>query len=152
VTNHGAVSASFTAQLQPAAPGLFQWGATDYAEVTRFPDNALIGNPCAVPGTVAAKPGEFLTLWVTELGPTQPPAAAGKVVTASAPTASPVTLAVGNTGVNVIGAAVTIWDPSACIRSQSSFPTQLVWATRRLWPESADSSPQPGVNLYIANP
>jgi hypothetical protein len=44
VANNGVVSAP-TAQLQAAAHGLFQWGATDYAVVTRFPDNAL--RPCA---------------------------------------------------------------------------------------------------------
>ena len=43
--------------------------------VTRFPDNALIGNPPGVP--VAAKSGHILTLWVTGSGPTQPPTAAG---------------------------------------------------------------------------
>jgi uncharacterized protein (TIGR03437 family) len=107
VTNHGVVSAPFTAQLQPAAPALFQWGATKYAVVTRVPDYALIGNPAVVPGTVAAKPGDVLTLWCIGLGPTQPPAAAGQVVAASALTASPVTVIVGATGVNVIAAATT---------------------------------------------
>jgi uncharacterized protein (TIGR03437 family) len=107
VTNHGIVSAPFTAQLQPAAPSLFQLGATAYGLATRYPDNAVIGNPAAVPGTVAAKPGDILTLWCTGLGPTQPPAVAGKVVTTSAPTASPATVTVGNTPVSVLGAATT---------------------------------------------
>ena len=107
VTNHNEVSAPFTAQLQPTAPAMFQLGATSYAIATRYPDNAVIGNPAVVPGTVAAKPGDILTLWCSGLGPTQPPAVAGKVVTASAPTASPVTVTVGNLGVNVLGAATT---------------------------------------------
>ena len=61
VTNHGEVSAPFTAQLQPAAPALFQLGATSYATATHYPDYAVIGNPAVVPGTVAAKPGDILT-------------------------------------------------------------------------------------------
>jgi uncharacterized protein (TIGR03437 family) len=107
VINGGVVSAPFTAQLQPAAPALFQLGATSYGIATRYPDYAVIGNPAVVPGTVPAKPGDILTLWCTGLGPTQPPAAAGKVVTTSA-TASPATVTVGNTGVNVLGAATTV--------------------------------------------
>jgi uncharacterized protein (TIGR03437 family) len=150
VTNHSAVSAPFTASLQATAPGLFQFGATNYAVVTRYPDYAPIGNPSVVSGTVAAKPGDILTLWATGLGPTQPPAAAGKVVTASAPTASPVTVTVGNTSVNVIGAATT---PNSVGLYQINI--QL--------PQSIGSGDQPvvatvagfqsptGVNLYIAN-
>jgi uncharacterized protein (TIGR03437 family) len=89
VANHGEVSAPFTAQLQPAAPALFQLGATSYGIATRYPDYAVIGNPATVPGTVAAKPGDILTLWVTGLGPTQPREAAGKVVTTSAADGEP---------------------------------------------------------------
>jgi uncharacterized protein (TIGR03437 family) len=107
VTNHGAASAPFTAQLQPVAPSLFQLGATAYGLATRYPDNAVIGNPAVVPGTVAAKPGDILTLWCTGLGPTQPAAAAGTVVTTSAMTASPATVTVGNMAVTVLGAATT---------------------------------------------
>ena len=107
VTNHNEVSAPFTAQLQPAAPALFQLGATSYAIATRYPDNAVIGNPAVVAGTVAAKPGDILTLWCAGLGPTQPPATAGKAVTASAQTASPVTVTVGNAGVNVLWAGTS---------------------------------------------
>ena len=61
VTNHGVASPPFTAQLQPAAPAMLQLGATSYAIATRYPDNAVIGNPAVVPGTVAAKPGDILT-------------------------------------------------------------------------------------------
>ncbi|HEX2665721.1 MAG TPA: hypothetical protein VHM93_23035, partial [Candidatus Acidoferrum sp.] len=107
VTNHGVASPPFTAQLQPVAPGMLQLGATSYAIATRYPDNAVIGNPAVVGGTVAAKPGDILTLWCAGLGPTQPPATAGKAVTASAQTASPVTVTVGNTAVDVLGAATT---------------------------------------------
>ncbi len=150
VTNHSAVSAFFTAQLQPAAPGLFQWGATNYAIVTRFPDYAHIGNPSAVPGTLAAKPGDILTLWATGLGPTQPPGAAGKVVTASAPTASPVTVTVGNMGVNVIGAATT----SASVglyQVAIQLPQSIGLGDQPVVVTVAGFQSATGVNLFIAN-
>jgi len=54
VTNNGAVSAPATAQLQRYAPAFFQYTGTPYAIVTRYPDNALVGNPATIPGTVAA--------------------------------------------------------------------------------------------------
>jgi hypothetical protein len=93
----------------------------------RFPDNALIG--------------------------THPPfrTAAGQVVTTTAPTASPVTVTVGNTGANVIGAAVTMGSVG------------LYQIAIRL-PDSIGSGDEPivaslgripvphRVNLYIANP
>jgi uncharacterized protein (TIGR03437 family) len=151
VTNNGVVSAPFTAQLQPAAPGLFQWGATTrYAAATRYPDYAVIGNPSATPGTVAAKPGDILTLWVTGLGPTQPPATAGKVVTASAPTASPVTVTVGNTSVNVMGAA-TAANSVGLYQINIQLPQSIGSGAQPVVASVAGFQSPTGVNLYIAN-
>src|SRR5581483_2298868 len=80
VTNNGASSAPATAQYQASSPALMQWGGGQYAyaEITRNPDNAYIGNPAVVAGTAAAKAGDILTLWVTRLGATNPPLSAGQ--------------------------------------------------------------------------
>jgi uncharacterized protein (TIGR03437 family) len=110
VTNDGQISAAFTAQLQPFSPALLQWGGGQYpyAEITRNPDNAYIGNPSFVPGTVAAHAGDVLTLWVTGLGATDPAVPAGQqpaVVNGSFPV--PITyptVTVGGTNVTVLGA------------------------------------------------
>lgn len=104
VTNNGTASAPATAQFQPYAPGLFEWGATNYATTIRYADGTLVGNPSAVPGSVAAKPGDTLILFGTGFGPTQPATPSGLLVTAASPTASMPAVTVGGISVNVIGA------------------------------------------------
>src|SRR5947199_3143655 len=81
VNNNGSISPAMTAQMQTFAPAFFQYSDTTYAIATRFPDNALIANPSAIPGTVAAKPNDVLILWGTGFGPTNPPVPAGTGVT-----------------------------------------------------------------------
>ena len=150
VTNHGVASPPFTAQLQPAAPGMFQLGATHYAIATRYPDYAVIGNPATVSGTVAAKPGDILTLWCSGLGPTQPPAVAGKVVTASAPTENPATVTVGNTAVTVMGAATTS-DAVGLYQINIRLPQSIGSGDQPVVATVAGFQSPTGVNLYIAN-
>jgi uncharacterized protein (TIGR03437 family) len=88
VNNNGSTN-NATAQMQQFSPAFFQFGGSN-AIATRYPDNALIGNPNAIPGTVAAKPGDILILWGTGFGPTNPPTPAGVVVSgAPAVTTSP---------------------------------------------------------------
>ena len=150
VTNNGVASAPFTAQLQPAAPGLFQFGATHYGIATRYPDYAPIANPSVVPRTVAAKPGDILTLWVTGLGPTQPPAVAGKVVTASAPTATPVTVTVGNTSVNVLWAGTTS-NSVGLYQINIQLPQSIGLGDQPVVATVAGFQSPTAVNLFIAN-
>jgi uncharacterized protein (TIGR03437 family) len=107
VTNNGTASAPATAQLQPYAPGLFQWGATNYATTIRYADGALVGNPSAVPGSVSAKPGDTLILFGTGFGPTRPATPSGQFVTAASPSASMPTVMVGGVSANVIGATIS---------------------------------------------
>jgi uncharacterized protein (TIGR03437 family) len=107
VNNNGLASPPATAQLQPYAPALFQWTNTSYAIVTRIPDYALIGNPASVQGTIAAKPGDLLTLWATGFGPSNPPTLAGQVVTTGAPLMSPPSITVGGTKVTMLGTAMS---------------------------------------------
>jgi uncharacterized protein (TIGR03437 family) len=109
VTNNGAISAPAAVQYQASSPALLQWGGGQYAyaEITRNPDNAYIGNPAIVPGTFAAKAGDILTLWVTGLGATNPPLPAGQQpqpVNGSFPTVSVApTVTVGGVSVTVLG-------------------------------------------------
>jgi uncharacterized protein (TIGR03437 family) len=107
VTNNGLVSAAFTAQLQTFAPAFFLYPGTSFAIAQRYPDNALVGDPAAIPGAVAAQPGDILILWATGFGPTNPPAPAGIVVSgAPAVTALP-TVTVGGVSVTVISAVLS---------------------------------------------
>jgi uncharacterized protein (TIGR03437 family) len=107
VTNNGSVSAPATAQLQGFAPALFQYSGTPYAIVTRYPDNALVGNPAVIPGTVAATRGDVLILWATGFGPTNPATGAGSVVSGAPPVATVPAVTVGGTPVTVIGGALS---------------------------------------------
>ena len=102
VNNNGAVSTAFTGQLQAFAPAFFLYTGTASAIATRYPDNALIGDPSLISGTVAAKPGDVLILWATGFGATSPLTPAGTVVV-GAPAASTLpTVTVGGTPVQVI--------------------------------------------------
>jgi uncharacterized protein (TIGR03437 family) len=107
VTNNGTSSAPFTAQLQTYAPAFFTLGATGYAIATRYPDNALIGNPNVVPGTVAAKASDVLILWATGFGPTNPAVNAGEVVTGAPAATTAPSITVGGSAANVIGVALS---------------------------------------------
>jgi uncharacterized protein (TIGR03437 family) len=107
VNNNGTVSVAASADMQAYSPAFFQWGATRYAITTRYPDNALIGNPQSVTGTVAAKPGDVLILWGTGFGPTAPATPAGHVVETGTAVANAPTVTVGATPVTVIGAALS---------------------------------------------
>jgi uncharacterized protein (TIGR03437 family) len=148
VVNNNGTTARFTGQLQPYAPGFFQWGATKYAITTRFPDNAFIGNPSAVSGTVAAKAGDVLILWGTGFGPTTPAVPAGQVVT-GAPTANTAPVVrVGGTQVEVIGVALSPGSAGLyqiAIRLPASLPT----GDQEITAAVGGFTSATGVNLFI---
>jgi len=106
VTNNGSVSAPAAGQLQPYAPACFQYGGTPYAIATR-PDYTLVGNPSAIPGTVAASRGDVLILWATGFGPTNPATAAGAVVSGAPAVATTPSVTVGGTPVTFLGGALS---------------------------------------------
>ena len=115
VTNNGLSSTPVSAQYQPYSPALLQWGGGQfpYAEITRYPDNAYVGNPTVMGAAgytniVSAQAGDILTLWVTGLGPTTPAVPAGQQP-AFANGAFPVTttnptVTVGGANATVLGA------------------------------------------------
>lgn len=107
VSNNGTASVPATAQLQPAAPGLFVYGATNYAIASRLPDYALIGDSSAVPGTVAAKPGDLVVLWGTGFGTTDPSTPAGVAVSGAPAVVTTPRVTVGGVDATVISAVLT---------------------------------------------
>ena len=107
VTNNGTASAPATAQLQAAAPAFFLYPGTHTAVATRYPDNAYVGDPAETSGTVAAAPGDVLTLWGNGFGPTIPPVAAGVAVTSAPAVAAAVTVTVGGQAATVLGAVLS---------------------------------------------
>ena len=106
--NNGALSAPGTAQLQAAAPAFFLYPGTNYAIASRLPDYAPVGDPSAVPGTVAAKPGNTLALWGTGFGATNPPVAAGTTVAGAPAAVTAPTVTVGGMAVPVVSAVLTV--------------------------------------------
>ncbi len=107
VKNNAAVSAPATAQLQEFAPAFFMYLGTNYAIASLLPDYSLVGNPAVLPGTVAAHPGDTLTLWGTGFGATNPSIPAGMTVTGTPAVATLPTATVGGVPAQVMGAYLT---------------------------------------------
>jgi uncharacterized protein (TIGR03437 family) len=94
-------------QLQAVAPAFFMYLGTSDAIASRLPDYAEVGNPSAVPGTVAAKPGDTIVLWGTGFGATTPAVAAGTTVSGAPAVVTEPTVTVGGLAVPVIGTVLT---------------------------------------------
>jgi uncharacterized protein (TIGR03437 family) len=150
VTNNGSTSAPATAQLQLYAPGLFEWGATNYATTIRYADGALVGNPSAVPGSVSAKPGDTLILFGTGFGPTKPATPSGQFVTAASPTASMPTVTVGGVSVNVVGATISPGTVGV-YQIEIQLPQSIGLGDMAVVASIGGFQTAVGVNLFVAN-
>ena len=150
VTNNGSSSPAATAQLQAFSPAFFQYSGTSYAIATRYPDNALLGSPTAVPGTVAAKPGDVLILWATGFGPTNPATPAGVVATGAATTTPPTITLANSISATVIGTALSPGSAGLyqiAIQLPNSTPTGNVSIQASV---GGVQSPT-GINIFVAN-
>jgi uncharacterized protein (TIGR03437 family) len=107
VTNNGLDSAPASAQLQAFAPAFFQYPGTGYVTASRLPDYAPVGDPSAVPGTVAANPGDIVVLWGTGFGATNPPVPAGTTVSGAPEAVTAPTVMLGGVPVEVVSTVLT---------------------------------------------
>jgi uncharacterized protein (TIGR03437 family) len=148
VTNNGWLSAPATAQLETFAPAFFLYGGTSYAIVTRYPDNALVANPAALPGTVAAAGGDVLILWATGFGPTNPTTAAGAVVSGAPPVATLPAVTVGETPVTVIGAALSPGS-AGLYQIAIQLPASLPSGNAAIHASVGGFTSPAGVNLFV---
>ncbi len=126
VTNGAGTSGTFTATSYQVQPALYQYAPTKYAIATRYPDNAYIGNPSSINGTVSAKPGDVLILWCTGLGPVNPAVPAGIVPNATAPAVTTsVSVTVGTVVVQPIYAVLSAYAGlyQVAIQLPTSLPT-----------------------------
>ena len=89
------------------APAFFQWGASQYALATRYPDNARVANPSLGAGFVAAKPGDILTLWGTGFGPTDPAQDPSVLTIGTHNVSLKLTVTVGGTPARIVVAALS---------------------------------------------
>jgi uncharacterized protein (TIGR03437 family) len=107
VTTNGHSTEPVKVHAGTAAPAFFQWGASQYALVTRYPDNARVANPSLGAGFVAAKPGDILTLWGTGFGPTDPAQDPSVLTVGTHNVSQKLTVTVGGTPARIVGAALS---------------------------------------------
>ncbi len=151
VTNNGAVSAVATVQLQKFAPAFFMYLGTNYAVASLLPDYALVGDPSAVAGTIAAKPGDILVLWGTGFGSTNPPVAAGATVTGVPAVVTAPIVTVGGVTAQVISTILTASDVGlyqVTIQLPATVPTGAVAVEASV----GGAQTQSGVLLFVSKP
>jgi len=108
VTTDFGSSAPFQASSQLNSPAFFPWPG-DQPVATHL-DYSIAAKNGTISGltTVPAKPGDVITLWGTGFGPTNPPVPAGQEPTVIAPAVqNPVTVTLGGTPVQVLGAVLS---------------------------------------------
>jgi uncharacterized protein (TIGR03437 family) len=94
-------SSSVTTNLQPIAPGFFQYTFQDPKYLAaQHGSGSILAKANLFPGATStpAKPGEVIVLYGTGFGPTNPPTPTGQVVTQPAPLAdlSQLSIQIGN--------------------------------------------------------
>jgi uncharacterized protein (TIGR03437 family) len=149
VKNNGQSSAPFNAQLATYSPAFFQFPGTSYAIASHYPDYALVGNPNAVPGTVAAHPGDILILWATGFGPTTPTTPAGVVVTGAPAVGKLATVTVGGTPVTVVN---TVLSPGSAGLYQVviQLPTTLASGVLPIQASVSGANSPSGISIYVS--
>ena len=107
VTTALGTSAPVTATAIALQPAFFQWGI--YAVATRPDYTYAVKNGVLSVPTAPAKPGDVIILWGTSFGQADPAAPVGFVTPSDKVynTANPVTVTVGGSPVQVLGAALT---------------------------------------------
>ena len=88
------MSDAVTVTAQTLSPGFFTFSSGAVA-ATVVNSATPIGDSTVIPGSVAAKPGDVVTLWLTGLGATNPAASEGSIATAATPIAGTINLQIG---------------------------------------------------------
>ena len=111
ITNHGTVPA--LVNMVSVSPELFAYSFKDrlYAAAIFSIDSAYVGAVGAIPGVTsrAAHSGDYILLFATGLGPTNPPYPVGQVLTTAYPVPdfSKVSVLIGGKPANVLFAGMT---------------------------------------------
>ena len=148
VTANGRSTAPAAVRVAPAAPAFFQWGPSQYAVATRYPDNANLANP-ATSGFVAARPGDVVILWATGFGPVTPAQPLGFLTTGLHAAALPVTVTLGDTRIPVIGAALSP-GLAGVYQIAIQLPQDIPPGDLRLKASAGDSFTPDNVYLFVA--
>lgn len=86
------------------APGMFLLRSQRVAALNL--DGSIVAPVGAFAGSHPAKPGDFVALYVTGLGPTDPPVSAGRLLQAPAPVTNQVSVTVSGKAANVVFAGL----------------------------------------------
>jgi uncharacterized protein (TIGR03437 family) len=143
VTNNGHSSAPATAQLQAAAPAFFMASGSSVSA-------SVLPGYTPVTAGVPAMPGDLVVLWGTGFGPTNPPTAAGTIVTGAPVTATLPVVTVGGMQVPVVSAVLTAGSVGLyqiTIQLPANVPTGAV----ALQASVGGTSTQSGVTLLVGS-
>jgi len=88
--------ATFTTQLQPFAPAFFLFANSTSIAAEFSVTNKIVANPSVVLGASPARPGDFITLYGTGFGNTNPSVGPGQLASVTSPlTTNPITVTIG---------------------------------------------------------
>jgi uncharacterized protein (TIGR03437 family) len=90
-------SSPATVTMQSPAPAFFTFGSSKSIAAQIEGTADVVADPAVVPGGRPAKPGEWVTLYGTGFGNTNPVWQAGEIPTAAAPLSFPFTVSIGGT-------------------------------------------------------
>jgi uncharacterized protein (TIGR03437 family) len=109
VTTTAGTSQPFATNAQQFGPAFFTWPANQPVATRVDYSLAVKNGTFAGSTTIAAKPGEVITLWGTGFGPTDPNVLAGELPGSNAgvTTRSPVTITLDGANVTVFGTALS---------------------------------------------
>jgi uncharacterized protein (TIGR03437 family) len=111
VTNHGTVPGFVN--MMPISPGLFTYATngTVYADALFNSDGAYVGAVGAIPGVISrpAQAGDYIMLFATGLGTTNPAYPVGQVLNTAypVPDVSQISVTIGGLPTNVLFAGIT---------------------------------------------
>jgi len=141
VTNNGSISAPAAAQLQSVAPAFFM-SPSSYVYASVIPGYI------PVTASAPAMPGDLVVLWGTGFGPTNPPTAAGTIVTGAPATATLPIVTVGGMQVPVISSVLTT-GTVGLYQITIQLPANVPTGTPAIQASINGASTQSGVTLFV---
>jgi uncharacterized protein (TIGR03437 family) len=124
---------------------------TAYAIASRLPGYLPVGDPLAVPGTVAAKPGDTVVLWGTGFGATNPAVAAGTAVGGAPAAVTAPTVTIGGVSAQVVSTLLTVGS-AGLYQVTVQLPANLPPGAVAVEASVGDVQAPAGVLLFVGKP
>lgn len=84
-----------TVEMRTFSPAFFLFPGSSSIAARHSSDNSIVADPAVVPGATPAKPGEWIVLYGTGFGPTEPVYQAGEIPDRAARLREPFTISIG---------------------------------------------------------